>query len=46
MARLYFEAVNPLTAKCQIYPVQQKYCVRQLPDMIRLVRAPGAVFFC
>ena len=24
---------NPLTAKCRIYPVQQEYCVRQLPDI-------------
>jgi len=25
--------VNPLTAKCRIYPAQQEYCVRQLPDI-------------
>jgi len=24
---------NPLTAKCRIYPAQQEYCVRQLPDI-------------
>jgi len=24
---------NPLTAKCRIYPEQQEYCVRQLPDI-------------
>ena len=26
-------AVNPLAAKCRIYPAQQEYCVRQLPDI-------------
>jgi len=25
--------INPLTANCRIYPVQQEYCVRQLPDI-------------
>jgi len=27
---LYF---NRLTAKCRIYPSQQEYCIRQLPDI-------------
>jgi len=27
----YINVLNPLTAKCRIYPVQQEYCVRQLP---------------
>jgi len=26
-------AINPVTANCQIYPAQQEYCVRQLPDI-------------
>jgi len=25
--------INRLTAKCWIYPAQQEYCVRQLPDI-------------
>jgi len=25
--------INPLTAKCRIYPAQKEYCVRQLPDI-------------
>jgi len=27
------ERINRLTAKCRIYPAQQEYCVRQLPDI-------------
>jgi len=25
--------INPLTANCRIYPSQQEYCIRQLPDI-------------
>jgi len=25
--------INPLTTKCRIYPAQQEYFVRQLPDI-------------
>jgi len=30
---IYISVINPLTAKCRIYPAQQEYCVRQLPDI-------------
>jgi len=29
----YFSRLTSVSAKCRIYPAQQEYCVRQLPDI-------------
>ena len=33
LSRRGLNPINPLTAKCRIYPAQQEYCIRQLADI-------------